>query len=389
MEKNFWRFQLPTSRVVAKFSNHSCFKHGGKVGCAILRSKKNKSKVILSSLGRNFRGPVRLAGLYTALSHLGKWAPLRWNLSTNEKIKERRIFSAESSFMILDMLKKNIRSESFLLDEVSKTKLSVAWKTETSYGFRDAWVAGVIGDHVLVVWLGNFDNSANPALVGREMTAPLFFDIVDLLKGKGLLKAADWELPMGLKIKSTDVCSFTDGFSRGACPHLKKTWFNPGISPIDECQVHREYLVSKKNGHRLCHFDEVTTTQKQVYEFWPSDIVQLFVKFGIPYKKAPPFEAGCDGDHGQASVPEIVSPKLDLIYSVRFNDKLGYEKIPFKAKVDQEIQKVFWFANQKPLGESIPSETMMAELSPGRYEISLVDDQGQVSTRTIQVQLIQ
>lgn len=292
--------------------------------------------------------------------------------------------------MVLDMLKKNIRSESPLLDEVSKAKIAVAWKTGTSYGFRDAWVAGVTGDHVLVIWLGNFDNSSNPALIGREIAAPLFFEVVDLLYGKGVIKDSDWELPLGLKLKSTEVCSLTGGFSRGACPHLKKTWFEPGVSPIDDCTVHREFLISTKTGKRVCQVKDIAHVKTEVYEFWPSDIVQLFTKFGLPYKKAPPFEKDCEPaeDIGLAGSPEIISPKSDLIYSVRFSEKEGYEKIPFKAKVDQEIKKVFWFANQKLLGQSSPDDTLLAELKPGNYEITLVDDHGQVFVRPLQVKLV-
>ena len=62
----------------------------------------------------------------------------------------------------------------------------MAWKTGTSWGFRDAWTAGVFGRHVLVVWVGNFDGSGNPAFVGIKTAAPLFFRIVDSLRAQGL-----------------------------------------------------------------------------------------------------------------------------------------------------------------------------------------------------------
>ncbi len=55
----------------------------------------------------------------------------------------------------------------------------VAWKTGTSWGFRDAWTVGVFGPYALAVWVGNFDGSSNAALVGVQTAAPLFFHIVD------------------------------------------------------------------------------------------------------------------------------------------------------------------------------------------------------------------
>jgi len=57
----------------------------------------------------------------------------------------------------------------------------VAWKTGTSWGFRDAWAAAVTGRYVLVVWIGDFDGTGNPSFVGVDAAAPLFFRITDAL----------------------------------------------------------------------------------------------------------------------------------------------------------------------------------------------------------------
>lgn len=333
--------------------------------------------------------PFQLAGLYTGLANYGRWSPLIWRSQQKPVVSERQLFSQEASFIVLEMLKKNLRSESLFLDDVSKSKISIAWKTGTSYGYRDAWVAGIVGDHVLIVWLGHFDNSGNPALIGREITAPLFFEIVDLLNGKGLIEAADWERVAGLNLKEKDVCFLSGGFSRGVCPHTKKTWFNPGVSPITDCQIHREVLVSKKTGRRICRVADAVEEKREVFEFWPSDIVQLFNKYGLPYKKAPILEEGCEpGYLSQVSAPEIVSPKADLIYSVRFELQKGYDKIPFQAKVDNEVKKLFWFVNQKFIGQALPNEPYFAELSPGAYKITVADDLGNVVSRRVTVKLI-
>lgn len=55
-------------------------------------------------------------------------------------------------------------------------QLPIAWKTGTSSGYRDAWTVGVFGPYVLAVWIGNFDNQANPAFIGKEIAAPLFLN---------------------------------------------------------------------------------------------------------------------------------------------------------------------------------------------------------------------
>ena len=57
----------------------------------------------------------------------------------------------------------------------------MAFKTGTSYGFRDALAAGVVGGHVVIVWTGRADGGARPGLTGRDAALPLLFQVADLI----------------------------------------------------------------------------------------------------------------------------------------------------------------------------------------------------------------
>src|SRR6185312_10657133 len=91
-----------------------------------------------------------------------------------------RLLSAEASFVTLDMLRRNPRPDEDGTLPV-RGRWPAAWKTGTSWGFRDAWSAGIVGPYVVVVWIGNFDGQGNPAFVGVDAAAPLFFRIADAL----------------------------------------------------------------------------------------------------------------------------------------------------------------------------------------------------------------
>ena len=82
--------------------------------------------------------------------------------------------------MTLEMLRRNPRPDQDGALPV-RSGWPVAWKTGTSWGFRDAWSAGLVGPYVVVVWIGNFDGQGNPAFVGVQAAAPLFFRIVDAI----------------------------------------------------------------------------------------------------------------------------------------------------------------------------------------------------------------
>lgn len=120
-----------------------------------------------------------LAALYAMLGNGGKFRPLRWR-KDEPQLPETAMLSPEAAFLTLDMLSYNAPVDRRRLPfaKRSGTPYKVYWKTGTSYGYKDAWAAGLFGDFVLVVWVGNFDGTPNPAFTGREAAAPLFFRLV-------------------------------------------------------------------------------------------------------------------------------------------------------------------------------------------------------------------
>ena len=122
----------------------------------------------------------------------------------------------------------------------------VAWKTGTSWGFRDAWSAGVVGPYVLVVWIGDFDGQGNPAFVGVDAAAPLFFRIADALnlarpdEAVAAVDAAGWR-------QQVAVCAESGDLPNAHCPHTVDTWYIPGKSPIRVSQLHRAVAIDPRD----------------------------------------------------------------------------------------------------------------------------------------------
>jgi penicillin-binding protein 1C len=84
----------------------------------------------------------------------------------------------------------------------------IAYKTGTSYGFRDAWAVGYDGRHTVAVWVGRPDGAATPGLAGRTSAAPLLFDAFARLAVRrtplpsapsGAIMVAGTDLPPPLK----------------------------------------------------------------------------------------------------------------------------------------------------------------------------------------------
>jgi penicillin-binding protein 1C len=132
--------------------------------------------------------------------------------------------------MVMDMLRQNPRPDE--TTGAQPSRLPVYWKTGTSWAFRDAWTAGSFGPYVLVVWVGNFDSTGNPAFVGADAAAPLFFQIIDALRCRA---SRSWPSPirhMPANLKRVEICLASGDLPNQWCPQKGMTWFIPGKSPI-------------------------------------------------------------------------------------------------------------------------------------------------------------
>jgi penicillin-binding protein 1C len=123
------------------------------------------------ALGSAEVSPEELASLYAMLANRGRWQPLHF-LADQPGEDGRQMMSPEAAYLTLDMLKDAVPPGMANLSPLTQDGRPVAWKTGTSFSYRDAWSAGVFDHDVLVVWVGNFNGAVNAQFVGRTAAAP-------------------------------------------------------------------------------------------------------------------------------------------------------------------------------------------------------------------------
>lgn len=324
----------------------------------------------------------QLVQLYAALGNKGQLAKLNWQAKPTQLASNQSVLSKEAAFLTLDMLRQHAKPQSDLLTKLTSSR-AVAWKTGTSYAFRDAWAVGLSGDYVLAVWLGNFNGDSNPNLIGRSAAGPLFFQILQLLDVANTANAALFTPTADLNLRQVALCQRSGDLPNKYCPQTELGWFIPGVSPIKLSTVHRAVPVFTDTGKRAC-FHQPGKTTLQVYEFWPSDIYHSFINAGIILRQPPQLQKTCSG---LASVvitkPMIVSPQTDLVYQLGQNPE--QRKIALQARFDGDVSQAHWFADNSYLGTVKPGETFFWSADAGRYLLRVVDDLGGVDSRYIQV----
>lgn len=321
-----------------------------------------------------------LAGLYLVLANNGLWHKLRSETKTPMD-KGKSLLSPEASFLVLDILKNTPPPEGHQLTQ----SLPVSWKTGTSSGYRDAWSAGVFGPYVMVVWVGNFNNQSNPAFVGKNIAAPLFFEIMEAVRQEKGPLAPVQRRPETMNLTKVAVCK-TSGMLPGRhCKDKVESWFIPGKSPIKTDTIHREIAIDPKTGLRTCHID--SNTQFEVFEFWPSDLLAIFRRAGIVPKSPPSFEAGCNPGTQFGLSPQMTSPLADYTYVLKINLPEKEAEIPLTSITDAGVKHLYWFINDSYFGECSPDKPLLWRAHPGHFVVRVVDDHGRSDSREFRVML--
>jgi len=320
-----------------------------------------------------------LAGLYAMLANEGVLRRVRAEASS--PIEEGvRLLSPEATFVTLDMLRHNPRPDADGTIAV-RARWPVAWKTGTSWGFRDAWSAGLVGPYALVVWIGNFEGQGNPAFVGVDAAAPLFFHIADALN---MARAGEAVPPLTAPpgVSRVAVCAESGDLPNAHCPHTVDTWYIPGKSPIRVSQLHRAVAIDPLTGRPSCP-PYAAGTRFEVFEFWSSDMLKLFRQAGMP-RRMPPVLPACASEDS-AEGPRIASPLRSVSYALRRS--APQEAIALDASAAADVQHVFWFDGSALIGVRAVADGALAwrPAAPGAHLIRIVDDHGRSAERDVEV----
>ena len=326
-----------------------------------------------------------LVRLYAVLANEGELRPLRRTTQDPASAKGRRVLSPEACFLTLEMLANVPRPEMNCAEATRNAP--VYWKTGTSHGFHDAWSIAVFDHYVLAVWIGNFDGRANNTFVGRTAAGPLLFQVIDSLRSSWPEPSRPHLPPDGANLKRVEFCAVSGETPEPWCTQRMEGWFIPGISPIKTCDVHREVLVDAGTGLRVPLDDGTRALRHEVFEFWPSDLLALFERAGVPRRSPPPFLPGTATDllgrNGQS--PRIMAPSSGEKREIAFLGDRSENTIPLRAKTDGDVREIYWFADRTFLGKSRASDVVSWTPARGRYELTALDDHGRSGSCTVTV----
>jgi len=294
-------------------------------------------------------------------------------------LDEHSIFDAGSLWLTFETLKEVYRpgEETGWRNFYSSKK--IAWKTGTSFGFRDGWAVGVTPDYAIGVWVGNADGEGRPGLTGTETAAPILFDIFSQLPQNSWFRKPNSEL------SSIAVCSLSGARASEWCTTTDTISVAKAGLKTGSCTNHKRVHLSADHKYRLHAGCE--TLDKIESESWfvlPPVQEYYYKNHHLSYKTLPPFRKDCMDPAGIVAM-DMIYPKADSrIFIPRDLDgKMG--NAVFQAAHRDPRATIYWHLDNQFIGATSRSHKMTISPAEGQHRLTLVDEMGETLIKDFSV----
>ncbi len=250
----------------------------------------------------------------------------------------------------------------------------VAWKTGTSFGFRDAWAVGVSPKYTVGVWVGNADGEGRPGLVGVLAAAPILFDVFNYLN------PSSWFLPPHDELTETTVCRQSGYLPTEHCGAVDTILIpNAGLNS-KSCPYHKTIHLDPPAQWQVHSDCELPANMKHVSYFVLPPVEEFYYKHNHPnYKILPPYRTDCLEKLSERNQQmEMIYPKkISKIYiPIDLDGKQG--QTVFKVAHRQTDAVIYWHLDNEYLGATSTFHEMALQPPTGKHTLTLVDKDGNV-----------
>lgn len=268
--------------------------------------------------------------------------------------------------------------EEVLWEQFSSTK-KIAWKTGTSFGFRDGWAIGLTPEHVVCVWVGNADGEGRPGLTGIETAAPILFDIFDLLP------AVPWFSPATERMINTAVCPQSGHLAGEDCPNPENLYVPAAGFKSTLCPYHRTIHTNTAQTHQVnTNCTAAAEIQRVKWFVLPPAMEFYYKNRHSDYQELPPFAPGCQTED-TIQIMEMIYPRNNskIYIPLEIDGKRG--NVVFSAAHRNSGSRIFWHLNNGFVGETAYPHQMARTIEPGKHRLTLVDEAGNRLSQTFEI----
>lgn len=252
------------------------------------------------------------------------------------------------------------------------SKQQVAWKTGTSFGFKDAWAVAINPKYVVAVWVGNATGEPKSDIIGQKVAAPVLFEILNVFPDydKWFDFPYDNTTPLAICAKSGYIAS-TD------CDTVDTVYVSNTAIKSPNCPYHHCYNFDETESYLVnsdCYPIE-KIHRKSCFVLSPS--MEYYYKMKNPsYSVLPPFLDGCNDNISSSSVMDIIYPNLNTRVYIPVNSYGDTLSAVFKVAHQDNNAKIFWYIDGAYVNTTEEIHEISVKLNSGKYLLTIVDNKG-------------
>jgi penicillin-binding protein 1C len=338
--------------------------------------------VILGGVGVTLENMV---GAYSALARKGLSGAPRFTPA--DPVVEARMMSEGAAFIVRDILESG-GPVGRAVDNGVGVQRGIAWKTGTSFGFRDAWAVGVTDRYTVGVWVGRPDGTPNPGFFGANVAAPLLVDIFSGLPGATSPSAH----PVPPEVTQERICwplgtRYVETEAR-LCHVQRVAWALSGAVPptfpdrLRSGEPRYSYEVDARTERRVAAGCIHGAVERREAARWPAAL-EPWLDAGLRQRALPPpWADGCRDAFQPESGVKIVG--------ITDGEILRRATGPAAPMVRLEVRgnqgEVQWMVNGSLVARVPAAESYVYQFAAaGRYDITALDEHGRYDRVSVSV----
>lgn len=341
--------------------------------------------------------PYELAGVYSSMARMylhqkqnkGKWNSDDWfmpkfsrepsAISYEQKAHGSQLtahsslFDYTSLWHTFNAMNEVMRPGEEGLWSYFQSAQRIAWKTGTSFGFRDGWAVGFTPKYCVIVWAGNTTGEGRPGLTGINTAAPVMFDIFRMLP------VSKWFAPPQYDFTYLPVCH-QSGYKAGSnCTNVDIMMVSTNAQNAPVCPYHHIIHLDGTGTYRVTANCETPSSiiNKPWFEL-PPTIEYYYRQHHAEYKPLPPFKPGCNNLSNNSI--DIVYPQQNAIISIPTEINGTKGKAVFTATCRNK-EKLFWHLDDEYIGTTEKFHQVSVDPPDGEHTLTVVDEDGESITR--------
>ncbi len=326
---------------------------------------------IYSSMAKRLGGFYPNDGMYNETDFKKATYSKNHLTEKNELSKETKYLTADAIWLTFEAMKDLERPDNQGGWEQFRSSRQIAWKTGTSYGFRDAWAIGVTPKYAVGIWAGNADGEGRPGLTGISAAAPILFDVFDQLPN------STWFDQPFDAMQRLNVCKLSGHLPKAIC-ETDTVWCAKPALNSKACPYHRLVHLDESQTWQVdaaCE-DQATITTLPWFVLPP--VEEYYYKPKHPnHRPLPPFKQGCNAQSAVKENPiQIVYPDANSIIYVPIGLDGTSEKTVFKVVHRSNNARVHWHLDKEYIGSTMDFHLMELNPASGGHTLTVVDDAG-------------